>query len=172
MNKNNYIKPTRKKQLFTCIILIFIFIFQTEVFAMSFLGMKKCVFSAVEGIVVDDGVPVVNALIKRTYTWDSDDFTDEIKTDKNGYFSLPEKHESSLWTIFPHNPSVGQLITIHIDDKEYQAWGFRKGNFDVNGELDGKPMNLACDLNNPKESHKVNDYKSYLGICKIISRNF
>jgi hypothetical protein len=160
-----YLNSTRKKQLLSCLILMFIF--QTEVFAMSFLGIKKCVFSAVEGRVIENGVPVVNAIIKRTYKWDGDKISDEIKTDENGYFSLPAKHESSLWTLFPHNPSVGQMINIHVGDNEYQAWGFRKGNYDVNGELDGKPMNLLCDLNNPKESHKINEFKSYLGICTI-----
>lgn len=165
MNKKRRVKFFDKKQLFAYIILLLVF--QTEVVAMSFLGIKKCVFSAVEGRVVNDGVPVVNALIKRTYKWDDEKITDEIKTDENGYFSLPEKYESSLWTLFPHNPSVGQMINIYIDDKEYQAWGFRKGNYDVNGELDGKPMNLICDLNNQKKPHKINDFKSYLGICEV-----
>jgi hypothetical protein len=165
VNKKKYAKLFDKKRLSAYILLLFIF--QTEVFAMSFLGIKKCVFSAVEGRVVNKGVPVANALIKRTYKWNDEKITDEIKTDENGYFSLPEKYENSIWTLFPHNPSVGQLINIHIGDEKYQAWGYRKGNYDVNGELDGKPMNLLCDLDSPKEKYKVNNLKDYVGICQL-----
>jgi hypothetical protein len=165
VNKKKYVKFFNKKHLTAYIILLFIF--QTEVFAMSFFGIKKCVFSAVEGRVVNDGVPVANATIKRTYEWDDEDVTDEIKTDENGYFSFSEKYESSFWTLFPHNPSVGQLINIHVGDEKYQAWGFIKGNYDVNGELDGKPMNLFCDLLSPKETYKVNILKDYIGICQL-----
>jgi hypothetical protein len=134
---------------------------------MSIFGKKVCVFSAVEGTIVRNGELITNATIKRTYTWDGQDITDEIKTDKNGFFSFPAQHESSVWAFFPHNPSIIQFINISIEDKEYQAWGFQKGNYDINGELDGKPMNLFCDLDTPKATHKVNEYKNYVGICVL-----
>lgn len=153
-----------QKIIIVCIILFLIF--QTEVSAMSIFGKKVCVFSAVSGTVVNNGEPIVNAIIKRTYTWDGKDITDESKTDENGNFSFPVKHESSVWAFFPHNPSIIQFIKINVDNNEYQAWGFQKGNYDVNGELDGKPMNLLCDLSSPKQTHKVNEYQNYVGICK------
>lgn len=76
-------------------------------------------------------------------------------------------YQSEVLAIFPHNPSVGQFIKIYVDGNEYQAWGFGTGNYDVNGELGGKPMNLLCDLDSPKQTHKVNDLKNYVGICEL-----
>ena len=150
----------------SCIIFVF-FVFQTEVFAMSIFGKKVCVFSAVEGIVIQDGEPIKNAIIKRTYTWDGNDITDEIKTNEKGEFSLPEKYESSIWAFFPHNPSIIQFIKVYVNDVEFQAWGYQKGNYDSNGELNGKSMQLLCDLDSPKETHKIDEYKNYVGICKV-----
>lgn len=91
----------------------------------------------------------------------------KLKTDENGSFSLPAKYESSVWAFSPHNPSIIQFIKIHVENNEYQAWGFKKGNYDINGELDGTPMKLLCNLNSPKETHKVNKYKKYVGICEL-----
>jgi len=144
-----------------------VFTFQTEVFAMSFFGLKLCVFSAVEGKVLREGKPIPNALVKRTYDWDGENITDEVTTDDDGNFSFNNQYQKSLFAIFPHNPSVGQFIKIYIDDKEYQAWGFQKGNYDVNGELDGKPMKLLCDLDSPKQTHKASEFKNYVGICEL-----
>lgn len=62
------------------------FICQSEVYAMSFFGKKVCVFSAVEGTVIHDGEPVRGATIKRTYTWNSKDITDEIKNGRKRFF--------------------------------------------------------------------------------------
>lgn len=164
MRVKNKVNVNRVNIVF-CLILLFIF--QTEVFAMSFFGKKVCVFSAVNGKVVQQGEPIINATIRRTYTWDSKDYTDEVSTDENGYFSFPEKFESSVWAFFPHNPSIIQFVKIQVENNEYQAWGFQKGNYDVNGELDGKPMKLLCDLDSPKVTHKVNEFKNYVGICQI-----
>jgi hypothetical protein len=72
-----------------------------------------------------------------------------------------------LITIFPHNPSVGQQINIHFEGKKYQAWGFHKGNYDVNGELDGMPLKLICDLNASEQRHKVNSFKNYFRMCEV-----
>jgi hypothetical protein len=145
----------------------FAFLFQAEVFGMAFFGLKLCVFSAVKGTVVKEGMPLPNVLVKRTYKWDGESITDEVTTDAAGNFSFPEQNQRSVIAIFPHNPSVSQGIKIYLDGKEYRAWAYQKGNYDVNGELDGKPMNLLCDLNNPEQKHEVNNYKIYTGICEL-----
>jgi hypothetical protein len=150
-----------------CLFFVLIFIFYKGVPLMLNFGLKICVFSSVSGNVIEKGLPVPNVIISREYTWDSKDYIETIKTDKNGYFSFPEVYVRSMWVLFPHNPSVSQFIKIQVGNKEYQAWGYVKGNYDKDGELYGKKMNLVCDLNNDKILHKISSFKSYMGICKI-----
>jgi hypothetical protein len=162
------LKKTTKISGFSIAACVFcVFTFQTEVFAMSFFGLKLCVFSAVDGTVAKEGKPILNALVKRTYKWDGEDFTDEVTTDKDGKFSFDSQFQKSLFAIFPHNPSVSQRIKIYIEDKEYLAWAYAKGNYDVNGELNGKPLNMYCDVNSPQEKHQLENHKMYSGICEL-----
>ena len=148
-------------------VLICVTVFQLEASAMSF-GKQVCVFSAVEGTVLQDGKPVRDALVKRSYKWDGEDVIDQQTTDEDGRFSFPEANEKSLMAIFPHNPAVTQFIKFVVDDTEYLAWGYVKGNYDVNGELEGRAMNLKCDLNSPEATHKLTSFKSYGGICELL----
>jgi hypothetical protein len=147
---------------------LYAFLIQSEVFAMGSFGMKLCVFSSVKGTVLKDGQPIKNALVKRTYKWNGESFTDQQTTNEIGQFAFPDAFQKSLMTFFPHNPAVTQLIKIHVDNTEYQAWGFQKGNYDVNGELNGKALQLKCELNNPEQPHNINPLKSYIGFCELI----
>ena len=116
------------------------------------------------------GKPIPNALVNRIYKWDGENITDEVTNGVHSHFSFSNQYQKSLFAIFPHNPSFGQFINIYIDDKEYQAWGFQKGNHDVYGKLDGKPMKLLCNFDNSKQTHKTSDsyYKSKSVIYFII----
>lgn len=101
------------------------FIVTSKVDAMNF-GKKICTFSAIIGTVTDGDKAISGAKVKRRYTWDGKDIYDTQTTDSNGDFSFPNAFERSLWVLYPHNPSIGQMLTIHVDNKEYQAWGFVK----------------------------------------------
>jgi hypothetical protein len=139
-------------------------LFATEVNAM---GWKKILFSNVRGVVLIRGTPVKDALVTR---WFEFGFTEESKTDTattngNGEFAFPEISRISLLaSIAPAQPDVPQKISITHGGKEYMAWLFTKKNYDANGELRGKPIELVCELTNERiydETTRVS------GICRL-----
>lgn len=90
-------------------------------------------------------IPIKSVTIKRRYTWGGEDIIDETKTNNKGEFNLPAIYEISLW-------------------------GYQKGNYEEDGKLDGKQINMICDIKNEKKLHKANSYKNYMGICKTVKR--
>jgi hypothetical protein len=166
----NVLSLKRTSNISVTACLFCVFIFPTEALSMSFLnifGLRLCAFSAVEGKVTKEGKPIPNALVKRSYKWDGENITDEVTTDEDGSFSFSNQYQNSLFAIFPHNPSVSQRIKIYFGENEYLAWAYQKGNYDVNGELNGKALIMYCDLNNPQEKHSLENYKIYSGICGL-----
>lgn len=141
--------------------------FQQEAVAMSLFSSKLCVFSTVEGTVLKDGEPVMGAVITRTYSWKDEDISEEVSTDKSGHFKFNAAYQHSFWSWLPHNPSILQFIKIKIDNEEYQAWGYQKGNYDENGELAGKNMKLKCELTHPESKQPATDIKNFVGICEL-----
>lgn len=129
---------------------------------------KLVMFSAVHGVVTQNGHPVEGAIVEREYLWASKDRTvsDEVKTDPAGTFSLPELTTwSVLAQIVPHEPVVYQTILIKHRGQTFKAWMFTRHNYDANSELQGKPIFLVCDLDAPL-SHKGPEDKVY-GICEL-----
>ncbi len=126
---------------------------------------KFCLFSAVEGVVLDHGEPVAGASIERAYkwVWKDEQGHDETTSTPDGRFSLPEIRGSSFFGSFlPHEPIVKQSIVIHHGGKDYEAWIYDKRNYEVNGELDGRPIRLRCDLaTEDKEGGEI------YGICRL-----
>jgi hypothetical protein len=157
----------KQPRVLITLFVIFALFFHIEAKAMFSFGMKLHLFSAVEGTVLNGKEPVANAILKRTYEWRGESVSDEQITDENGNFSFPDAHQRSLWGVVPHNPSISQEIKILVEDKEYQAWGYVKGNYDINGELLGQPMRLLCDITSPEQTKKANNIKNYVGICEI-----
>jgi hypothetical protein len=119
-----------------------------EVSAMS-LFSQKVVFSEVKGVLVDKGKPVEGAEVERTFHMAMGDKkeTDRTRTDASGRFFLPRITKSTgLIGVLPHEPVIGQNIVIRMGGKEYMAWQYVKHDYTDNGELDGKPIELICDL--------------------------
>lgn len=129
------------------------------------MGFSKVLFSKVHGVVLNHGKPVPNAVVTRYFNfgWTDEEKTESIKTDKDGAFDFPVIKRFSLATsVVPHEPSVSQIIKIHHDGKEYIAWHLNKHNYDENGELGGKPINLICELT----KEPTTDSKTLVsGIC-------
>ncbi len=127
---------------------------------------KMCLFSEVEGTVLEQGMPVEGASIEREYRWSWKDETgkDSAVTDGSGTFRLPGVFRSSLLGSFlPHEPLIVQTILIRHAGKIYKAWLYDKRNYRENGELDGKRIKLNCHLEAPlKRSNNV------YGICDLI----
>lgn len=72
-----------------------------------------------------------------------------------------------FWSLFPHNPGIGQELTISFDGKSYTAWRFKKGDYELNSENNGSPMNMSCDLAKAEKVHELSKLKDYFGLCKL-----
>ncbi|GLQ97849.1 carboxypeptidase-like regulatory domain-containing protein [Dyella mobilis] len=122
-------------------------------------------FSEVRGTVLIDGRPVQGAELVETAAWSGNKRAlQRTVTDENGAFSLPAiKHPAGLRRIITAAPTVWQEIFINYQGVQYVAWKYGKLNYDINGELDGRPINLLCELTNPP----TKDGSRY-GICKLV----
>ena len=110
---------------------------------------KMVLFSAVQGRVLDNGKAVAGAQIERAWrwSWKSEDGADRTSTAADGSFALPAVVRSSFFgSLLPHQPQIDQTITIKHGGKAYKAWSHFKGDYDHNGELDGRPLRLTCRL--------------------------
>jgi hypothetical protein len=126
---------------------------------------KKCLFSAVKGVVLDHGRPVEGAIIERSYKWSWKDQSggDNTTTDARGAFSLPVIWGHSLSaSLLPHEPLISQTILIKYGGKSYDAWLFSKGGYQENDELDGRAISLMCRLEAQPSRHE-----GVFGICEL-----
>lgn len=122
-------------------------------------------FSSVQGVVLDKGKPVPGAEVERIYNWGWKDLTgqEKIVTGPDGSFHFDPVVESSFWaSILPHEPVVTQKILIRHGGVEYKAWMFTRHNYEENGELNGKPVRLTCDLGSEPSAKG-----DIFGICAI-----
>ena len=126
---------------------------------------KMVIFSEVQGKVLQNGVPVPDAVIEREFRWSWKDEVgnDVARTDQSGDFKLGRIERSSLLgSVLPHEPNIEQTILIKVGGKTYKAWMFRKRDYKLNGELDGKPIVMTCRLESePAHTGKV------FGICEL-----
>ncbi len=125
---------------------------------------KMCLFSAVRGVVLDHGKPVVGARIERSYDWDwkGTKGQDETSTDAHGAFAMPALWgRSLLGSLLPHEPVVEQTILIQHGGNTYRAWMFDRHNYSENGELHGKAISLICRL-----EAEVTHHGAVYGICE------
>jgi hypothetical protein len=165
--KNGRIGKMAKFNGFFKILGIFIFLvgFTLEGNAMG--GLSKVMFSEVQGVVLKEGKPLAGAKVVRTFNWawNNAKQKDEVMTDASGKFNFESVSRSSLITsIFPHEPIVDQEIKIIYGNKEYMAWFFTKHNYDENGELKGKKINIKCDISVEAGQHINSDI---WGICTL-----
>lgn len=149
-----------------CIYLVSLFLITTTVngYAMS-LFKNKCLFSEVNGVVLSEGKPVDGAEVDQYYKWENSDKSSRkvVKTDSAGRFSFAAVLDNSLFTsLLPSNPVIQQKIYIRHDGQEYEAYLFMKKNYDNNGELDGKPLDLVCELNNEPSRDG-----GFYGVCTL-----
>ena len=110
---------------------------------------KKCLFSAVKGVVLEHGRPVEGAVIERSYewAWKQQKGGDSTTTDAQGAFALPVIWGRSLSaSLLPHEPNVRQTILIRYAGKSYDAWFVNKGGYEENDELGGRPISVVCRL--------------------------
>lgn len=123
--------------------------------------------SEVHGTVLQGGQPVAGAELVQKVVWSDD--PNEIPpqrttTDATGAFRFPPVERSAgLRRMIPAQPMMLQTITIHVEGQEYLAWRYGKDSYDNRSELDGRPLNLVCELTHAPE-HEGKHY----GICKAV----
>ncbi|MGY4533728.1 hypothetical protein ACVW0Y_002861 [Pseudomonas sp. TE3786] len=112
-------------------------------------------FSEVNGIVLLDGKPVQGVEVDQEYHWHwKDEKARRVTTtDAQGRFHFPLITGKSLTAALPHEPVVEQRMRLYYQGKEYQGWYQSKHNYDDLGELNGRPLNLVCDLNDEPAPH-------------------
>jgi len=128
---------------------------------------RLVLFSEVHGTVLKDGKPVEGAELIEKVVWSDNE--NEIPpqravTDAKGAFSFPAiESKAGLLRLIPAQPTIQQTITIKYQGVEYIAWLHGKGSYNANTELDGKPINLVCELT------RQPDYEGkHYGICKAV----
>jgi hypothetical protein len=132
--------------------------------AMSFLK-KWVVFSEVKGVVLDNGKPVPGVVVERFVMESNQEGLDSTVTDARGKFSFKsiEKTSFSISRLFPHEVVITQKLFINSGNYKYKAWICVKRNYENNGELNGKPIDIICDLKNDY----IDNNGKFMGMCRL-----
>lgn len=126
---------------------------------------KMVIWSPMTGRVTLNGQPAAGAVLMRNFDWEWKDETGSDQTVANsaGEFSLPVIERSSLLgSLLPHQPVIKQVMVIEYKGVKYQAWGFHKMNYKINGENEGRPINVTCRLEAERALHG-----QVSGICEF-----
>ncbi len=123
-------------------------------------------FSEVNGIVLLDGKPVQGVEVTQEYNWHwKDEKASKVATtDAQGRFHFPVVTGKSMTAALPHQPVIEQTLRLSFQGKQYKGWLHGKDNYDDRGELNGKPLNLVCDLSDEPVGHP--EIRSF-GICVL-----
>ena len=126
-------------------------------YAMSITDIGKvCLFSNMAGVIKLNGRPVSNAKLVRTVDLSGPE-VDETMTDDQGNFKFPAIFKRTLSKHLPQEFSSSQLIVVHYQGKEYPLWSAVKRKPEEDSESKGKPLIVACELNNEEKMIKVNN---------------
>ncbi|WP_152450770.1 DUF6795 domain-containing protein [Microbulbifer sp. THAF38] len=136
-------------------------------YGMAFLNpLKACTFSEMKIKITLDGSPAAGAKITRSIDW-KEEKTDIFTSDKEGNVLLPAEFESSITQVLPVEFISSQSINVEYENRSYLIWIYAKRNPAENFEMNGNPINLACELTDePKTERK---FKSALKTsCKFL----
>ena len=113
--------------------------------------------SPMDGRLTLNGKPVANAKIERLLIWKNEKGeTDVFSTDSQGYFSLPIKKDTVKLSKIAQFV-VTQEVRVFVDGQEYLIWTMGKSSKEEYGELDGKPVNLRCELSDDDQPMRLED---------------
>lgn len=153
----------RKLPIFIGLLLACLF-FQGNAMAFS---KVLYLFSEVQGSVLLDGEPVEGVDIEQEYHWhwSNERQTHSVKTDAQGRFQFRAITATSWLARFvPHEPVIGQRITLRYQGKEHKGWVFTKHNYSNHGEVRGRPLNFVCELSGEPVA---NPETETFGICVL-----
>ncbi|RZI58285.1 MAG: hypothetical protein EOP37_16500 [Rubrivivax sp.] len=124
-------------------------------------------FSEVNGVVLLDGRPVEGVEVEQKYNWHWGEkkASRTTRTDAQGRFHFPVITGRSITgSLLPHEPVIVQEIHFVHQGKTHHGWFQAKHNYENQGELDGQPMRLVCDLKDePTGRPEIQSY----GICTV-----
>jgi hypothetical protein len=138
---------------------------------------KFCLFSELNGIVLNNGIPVENATVRRTYywVWKNEIGEDMAKTNEKGEFHFSAIFGKTFFGFFlPHEPTIDQEIKIISDQTIFIAWyhvkqtykeGGELGEYNNTGRFIPKPIFLNCELTTP-----VNPIAPMAGRANLITK--
>jgi len=126
---------------------------------------KICLFSEVNGQVLLNGKPLANTIVKQQYIWGQKPVERMVKTDAEGNFKFDAVFVRSLAKYMPVEAVIQQEIIIENNKEEYKGWSSVKRNFDENGELAGREINILCELTNEFRSEEIG-LNLIQGICR------
>ena len=137
-----------------------LFTFCAEATSMSFLSKpeeKVVLFSPMEGLITYKNKPAAGAKIERKVSWKDDKGeTDTSVTDENGKFNLSILEENVQLSKISQFV-VSQEISVYFHGEKFIIWTMGKSSKLIYGELDGKPVNLTCELTDEEEPHRFDD---------------
>ncbi|SDH22366.1 hypothetical protein SAMN05216588_103239 [Pseudomonas flavescens] len=153
-----------RKSLSCCALLLIGLL--TQGYAMAF-SKTLYLFSEIEGTVLLGGQPVEGVEVEQEYHWHwkNEHRKNSVKSDANGRFHFPAVTGKSLTAgLMPHEPVIGQRITLRYQGKEHKGWVFTKHNYDDQGEVKGRPLTFTCELNSEPVAHPETET---FGICVL-----
>ena len=137
-----------------------------EGYSMSLFDIGKiCLFSETSGQVVLNGRPIEGVSVKRSVIWQNKKQEETVISDIKGNFHFNAKFTNSLSKFMPVEAVISQRIVIRHGDEDFEGWKTTKRNFDENSELNGKSINLICDLSQ-KSTVKEEGAQVIKGLCQ------
>ena len=105
------------------------------------------IFSPMEGVLLKDGVPLVNAKIIRLLRWNENEegLIEEFQTDETGHFSLPLHEERMALNMLIQFGASAEIYFDHRHDNNL-LWYNSKRFPEIYSETGNKIEDLQCDL--------------------------
>lgn len=107
---------------------------------------RPCLFSKVDGAIVNHEQPVVGAVVRRVLEYRGRRLEDLAVTDAAGQFRFPARHGFPLSHWWPMEFVVSQGLFVEWGGESKSIWSNTKRRPEEDAELGGQALVLRCDL--------------------------
>jgi hypothetical protein len=136
-------------KLLICLTFLFFLVSCRETQGNDIDMSKANLFSAVAGVLAQDGVQLSGVKVVRTVKWRDEEHAEESVTDAEGRFRFPAKLSSASLSILPREFNAFQKLVALVDGEEVLLWETVKADPVDKGELEGADLNFTCDVADP-----------------------
>lgn len=155
LKKDNLLRIGWRKLIAKLTFLALIALISNLVAAMSlFNAGETCVFSSVQIRITLDKEPLKEAKVIRRWEWNEKKGEDYAFTDSDGIVEFAEILQRGATQFFPSEFVAAQQIVAVIEGKEDRIWSFSKRSPDRDSELEGKPLNLSCEISSKETMYR------------------